>query len=187
MAMRILPSWNNDLCIKIQPHDIQGTLQFIEKKWKSIYPEYPFEFSFLDDQLNNLYLSEERIGTLFRYFTSIAIIISCLGLFGLASFLAEERTKEVGIRKVLGASIPGLMVLLSKDYIKWVLVANLFAWPIAWYTVRKWLQQYAYKTDVSLQVFILSGCLALFIAFVTVSYQTIKAAIANPTDSLKYE
>ena len=187
MAMRIIPNWNNDLCIKIQSYDIRGTLQFIEKKWKAIYPEYPFEYNFLDDQLNNLYLSEERIGVLFRYFTSIAIIISCLGLFGLASFLAEERTKEVGIRKVLGASIPGLMVLLSKDFIKWVLVANLFAWPIAWYTVNIWLQEYAYKTDVSLQVFILSGCLALLIAFVTVSYQTVKAAIANPTESIKYE
>jgi len=187
MAMRIIPNWNNDLCIKIQPHDIQSTLQFIEKKWKAIYPEYPFEYNFLDDQLNNLYLSEERIGVLFRYFTSIAIIISCLGLFGLASFLAEERTKEVGIRKVLGASIPGLMILLSKDFIKWVLVANLFAWPLAWYTVSNWLKEYAYKTDVSLPVFILSGCLALLIAFVTVSYQTIKAASSNPTDSLKYE
>jgi putative ABC transport system permease protein len=105
----------------------------------------------------------------------------------LASFLAEERTKEVGIRKVLGASIPGLMVLLSKDFVKWVLVANLFAWPIAWFVVNKWLQEYAYKTDVSLQVFFLSGCLALIIAFVTVSYQTVKAAIANPTEPLKYE
>ena len=192
MAMRIYDmnsTWTGApwACIKIRSQNIQTTLKFLEKKWEAVDPEQPFEYNFLDDQINNLYLEEEQIGTLFKYFTFLAIIISCLGLFGLASFLALERTKEIGIRKVLGASVSNLLILLSKDFIKWVLLANVFAWPLAWFVMSKFLQMYAYKISIGFLFFLFSGILALVIALLTVSYQAVRAAVANPIDSLRYE
>lgn len=187
MAMRILPNWFANVCIRIDPNNIPAALSFIEEKWKEIHPEYPFEYSFLDDTIISQYRSEKDVGRIFKYFTFLAIFISCLGLFGLALYTTEQRTKEIGIRKVLGASVPRLTLLLSKEFIKWVLLANVIAWPAAWYIMSKWLQSFAYKTDIGLWTFVLSGILALSISVVTVSFQTIKVAIANPVESLRYE
>jgi len=141
----------------------------------------------LDEAYDNLYKSEIRLNIFFRLFTLIAIIISSLGLFGLASFMAERRTKEIGIRKVLGASVPSIVIFISRGFTKWVLLANILAWPVAYYFMNKWLQNFAYRIDLSVWIFFLSGLAAFGIALVTVSYQSIKAATANPVNSLRYE
>jgi ABC-type antimicrobial peptide transport system permease subunit len=150
-------------------------------------PEFPFTYRFLDDDYSRLYRSEEQAGAILRSFAVLAVLISCLGLFGLASFLAEQRTKEIGIRKVLGSSVHGIIVLLSKQFLKWVAVANIIALPIAWYMSYAWLRNYPYRTGTGIWVFILTACMTLVIALMTVSYQAIKAARANPVDSLRYE
>ncbi len=173
--------------IRINGLNIPQTIGTIEKLWNKFAPEYPFEFHFLNEDFDAIYQNERRMGEVFRYFTFLAVFISCLGLFGLASFMAEQRTKEIGIRKVLGASISGITFLLSKEFTKWVLVANAIAWPVAFFTMNKWLQGYAYRTHISLLIFVLAGVVALGIAILTVSYQAIKAALANPVDSLRYE
>ena len=134
-----------------------------------------------------MYRKEQQIGTILNSFTLFAVIISCLGLFGLASFLTEQRTIEIGIRKVLGASESGIAVLLSKQFIKWVLIANIFAWPTAYFIMNKWLQSFAYRINIGVWMFVLSAVLAVGIALITVSYQAFKAARANPIDSLRYE
>ena len=136
---------------------------------------------------DQLYRSEERGGAIFQTFAVLAVLISCLGLFGLASFMAEQRTKEIGIRKVLGSSVRGIVILVTKDFLKWVLMANLIAWPLAWYVSHKWLQNFAYRTNMNLWLFFVSGALAFLIAVLTVGYQSVKAAVANPADSLRYE
>jgi putative ABC transport system permease protein len=181
------PENSRALFARLKSEQIPQTIGYIENAWKKFAPGYPFNYRFLDEALDGLYRSEQRIGTLFRYFSILAILISCLGLLGLASFMAEQRTKEIGIRKVLGATASNIVALLSKEFTKWVIVANIIAWPIAYFALDKWLQSYAYKTNVALWSFILSGALALLIALATVSYQSIKAALANPADSLRYE
>ncbi len=173
--------------IKINAEDIPNTLSFIEDSWRLTNPSHPFDYTFVDDNYAALYESEMKLSSLFRFFTLVAIVIACLGLFGLASFTAEQRTKEIGIRKAIGASVNNIVYILSLDFTKWVLVANLFAWPAAYYYMVIWLQGFAYKTDISLLGFIGSGLLTLIIAFATVSYQAFKAASADPTQSLKYE
>ena len=175
------------LFAKLKSENIPKTIGYIENIWKKFAPGYPFNYRFLDEALDRLYRSEQRIGTLFKYFSGLAILISCLGLLGLASFMAERRTKEIGIRKVLGASVSNIILLLSKEFTKWVIVANIIAWPVGYFAIKKWLQSYAYATNIVLWSFILSGVLALLIALATVSYQSIKAALANPVDSLRYE
>jgi putative ABC transport system permease protein len=175
------------LSIKISPEDIPGTLTFIEDKYKEFSSGYPFSYSFLDDRVDSMYRSEQRLGKSFAYFTVIAIFIACLGLFGLSSYTAECKTKEIGIRKVLGASVSSIVVMHSKEFLKWVILANLVAYPIAYILINKWLQDFAYKTDIGIWTFILSGTFAFIIAFFTVSYQLFKAATANPVDSLRYE
>lgn len=166
---------------------IGRTLSELEAAWKTFNPEEPFEYSFLDQDFQKNYEAENRRATLIHSFTIIAIIISCLGLFGLASFMAEQRTKEIGIRKVLGASVSGLVVLLSTDFLKLVVMAVLFASPLAWYVMNKWLQNFAYKTVIGWEVFVLTGTLAVAIAFATISFQAIRAAIINPVNSLRSE
>ena len=177
----------NDFAIKISSDDIPGTLAFIEDKFKEHSPDYPFNYSFLDERVDRIYRSEQRLGQIFNYFTFIAIFISCLGLFGMASFTAEQRTKEIGIRKVLGASVSGIIMLLSRDFVKWVIAANVIAIPIAYIAMNKWLQNFAYRMNIGLGIFLTSAMIALVIALLTVSYQSIKAATANPIDSLRYE
>jgi putative ABC transport system permease protein len=146
-----------------------------------------FEYSFIDLDFQKNYETENRQASLINYFTLIAIIISCLGLFGLATFTAEQRTKEIGIRKVLGASVYGVVALLSKDFLKLVVIAVLVASPLAWYAMNKWLQNFAYQTTITWQVFVLTTVLAILIAFIAISFQAIKAAISNPVKSLRTE
>jgi putative ABC transport system permease protein len=172
---------------RIRPDNVPQTIASIEKIYKKFNPEFPFTLRFLDDDYSQLYRSEEQAGEIFRYFAILAVLISCLGLFGLASFLAEQRTKEIGIRKVLGSSVQGIIFLLSKQFLKWVAVANIIALPIAWYLSYRWLQNYPYRTITGVWVFILTAALTLVIALLTVSYKSIKAARSNPVDSLRYE
>lgn len=186
LVLRIAQYYNY-VILRINPENTTGTLSYIGSCWKKFAPLYPFELNFLDESINRLYENDRRTGTLFKYFTALAIFISCLGLFGLAAFMAEQRTKEIGIRKVLGSSISGVVIILSKDFLKWVLISNLIAWPIAFYAMNKWLQNFAYRMNINIWMFLLSGAAALIVALVTVSFQTIKAAAANPVDSLRNE
>jgi len=172
---------------RIQPENIPQTIADIKKVITKMNPEFPFIYRFLDEDYDQLYRSEERGGAIFQTFAILAVLISCLGLFGLASFMAEQRTKEIGIRRVLGSSVRGIVILVTKDFLKCVLMANLIAWPLAWYVSHKWLQNFAYRTSISLSIFLLSAALALFIALLTVSYQATRAAITNPVDALRYE
>ena len=173
--------------LKIDTRNIQQTLEQIKNKWDEIFPNQPFEFSFLDQVFNSQYKADQQFGKVFGLFTFLAILISCLGLIGLASYTNLQRTKEIGVRKVLGASVPGIVSMLSIDFTKWVLIANIIAWPLAYYFMNKWLQNFAYRIDITWWMFVLSGVIALVIALATVSIQAIKAAFANPVESLRYE
>ncbi len=172
---------------RIGSEDISQTIAGIKSVYETFSPEFPFIYRFLDEDYVGLYESEERTGSVVKYFSLLAILVSCLGLFGLASFLAEQRTKEIGIRKVLGSSVQGIILLLSKEFIKWVVVANVIAWPIAWLMSKAWLQNFAYRTSVEVWMFLFAGILAVGIAVLTVSFQSIRAATANPVDCLRYE
>jgi putative ABC transport system permease protein len=175
------------ISFKINSANIASILKEAEKNWKIMAPEMPFSFSFMDEHFNEIYNAEQRVGTIAIVFSVLAIIIACLGLFGLAAFLAEQKTKEIGIRKVLGASIPSILFMLSKEFIKWILIANLIAWPLAYYFMNNWLQDFAYRITINLWLFVIAGGTTLVIALITVSYQAIKVATANPINSLKYE
>ena len=177
------------ISIKIQSQDIPGSLKFIEQAWNRFNPNFPFEYFFYDSVFEQRYMAEQNLRTLFGHFSFLAIFIACLGLFGLASFAAEQRTKEIGIRKILGASSQGIVFLLSREFTKWVIVANLIAWPVAFYAMSTWLNGFAYHINImdNWFLFIISGLVALAIAWLTVSYQAIKAAWSNPVNSLRYE
>ena len=173
--------------VRIKPGNPEQAVHQIEKIAKRYNPAYPFEYRFVDDQFNQMFSSEVLVSKLSRLFAALAILISCLGLFGLAAYMAERRTKEIGIRKVLGASVSGIAGLLSKDFIRLVLLSALIAFPAAWWTMNNWLQNYQYRISISWWVFILSGTIAMFIAVATISWQAVKAAIANPVKSLRTE
>jgi len=187
LAMFIEPSEFQYLMVKLRPQDFQNTLAFMQSKWREFAPHSPFEFSFLDRKFEALYDAEQNTRRLLGAFAGIAIFVACLGLFGLAAFAAEQRTKEIGVRKVLGASVVSIAGLLSKDFVKLVLAANLVAWPIAYFAMNKWLQNFAYRIEIGWGVFALAGGAAMLIAVLTVSAQAIKAALANPVESLRYE
>jgi putative ABC transport system permease protein len=155
--------------------------------WNRHLPGIPFECMFMDEVVQKQYEAEVTLGNIINSFTLMAILISCLGLFGLASFSAEQRSKEIGIRKVLGASISGIVTLLSKDFLKLVLISFVIATPLAWWAMNKWLEGFSYRVPVTWWMFALAGLIAILIAFFTVSFQAIKAAVANPTQSLKTE
>ena len=175
------------ISMRARPENIQDTIGFLSSTWKEFDSQYPLEFVFLDDQYDALYRAEERLGKLFGYFTALAILIGCLGLFGLSAYSAEQRTKEIGIRKVLGATTSNVTMLLVREFTKWVLVAVLIAWPVGYFIMNTWLQNFAYRIGLSMDTFILSALLAFVIAILTVAYQAVKAAVANPIESLKYE
>jgi len=160
---------------------------FIEKSWNEIFPEYIFKYRILEDEIAKTYRSEERISNIIKIFTFIAIIIACLGLYGLVSFMLVQRTKEIGIRKAHGASVSSLIILVSKQFINLVLVSSIFAWPIAYYLMNKWLNNYAFKVDLNIWIFISASAALLIITFITIIYQSIKVSITNPVDVLKYE
>jgi putative ABC transport system permease protein len=175
------------LTVRLQGSEVNQAVSAIESKWKSVGTDYPFEYSFMDADFDQLYKGERQSGKLITYFASLSILISCLGLFGLATFMAEQRTKEIGIRKVMGASVPGITALLSKDFLKLVVIAVTLAIPAAWYFTDKWLQDFAYHIDVELWIFVVASVMALVIALMTVSVQAIKAAMQNPVSSLRSE
>lgn len=179
--------WPDYYAVKIGPGDFVERLATLESTWKTFSPDWPLEYSFLDRKLEQLYGGEHKLSQVMNYFTIIAVILACLGLFGLSSFAAERRTKEIGIRKVLGASVTSIVSLLSSDFVKLVLLANLIAWPVGWYAMHKWLQGFAYRANLDGWTFILASAGALGIALLTVSFQAIKAAVANPAEALRYE
>ena len=162
-------------------------MQQAESKWQALVPGQQFEYSFMDDDFNALYNNEQRMGKLFITFTTLAIIIACLGLFGLAAYAAEQRNREIGIRKILGAGVSTLVAMLSKDFVKLVLISIAIATPLAWVIMQKWLQGFAYRTNIQWWVFVVTGLGALVIAFITISFQSVRAALANPVNSLRSE
>ncbi|GAA4332214.1 ABC transporter permease [Mucilaginibacter gynuensis] len=178
---------NGALSIRANAANITGLLSTLRAKWKTLSPDQHFDYSFMDEDFDALYRSEQRMGKLFIVFTSLAIIIACLGLFGLAAYAAEQRNKEISIRKVLGASMGGIVAMLSKDFIKLVLIALVIAAPLAWLCMQQWLQGFAYRTNIQWWVFALSGAGAIAIAFVTISSQSLKAALVNPIKGLRSE
>lgn len=178
-------SWES--IYRFNTKDVSGLVSIIENKYKAMAPGMPFNYHFLDDSFDNMYRQEQRIGKVALTFSFLAIIIACLGLFGLATYIAEQRTKEIGIRKVLGASVANIVGMLSKDFIKLVLISFVIATPIAWFFMNKWLQDFAYRIDLSWWIFALTGITALIIALITLSFQAIKAAISNPVESIRTE
>ena len=183
-----MASWlNKYMLVRINSNNISGALDYVKQQWKDVAENIPFDYFFLDDEYNSLYKAETQTGSLFTLFTFVSILIIVLGLLGLIAFIANQKTKEIGIRKVLGASIGNILLLLSKKFIAWVLVANIIAIPVAYYFMNKWLQSFAYRVEIGWWVFVLSGGIALVIALATVSFQAVKAAIANPVESLRYE
>jgi putative ABC transport system permease protein len=178
---------NNYISVKLGNENINSTLSFIEKTYKTVFPGQPFDYFFLNDFFNKQYRSDLKIGEIISLFALLAIVIALLGLFSLASFSATKRTKEIGVRKVIGATVFNIVVCLTKDFTKWVIIANFIAWPIAYYFMNIWLQSFAYRINISLWMFVLSGGLALMIALLTVSWQAIRAARSNPVESLRNE
>ena len=187
LVMEFLPWIFRYITLSIDITDLKDTLAFVRSHWKALWPGHPFEYFFLDTDFDRQYRADEQVGSVFGIFTLLGLVIACLGLLGLASFTAESRTKEIGIRKVLGASVGGIVLMLSRQFTKWVLLANCIAWPVAYYFMFRWLKNFAYRASLGIWPFVLSGAFAVLIAFLTVSYQSIKAAISNPIDSLKYE
>ena len=173
--------------VKITTQNIPATINILKQNWQLVYPRDPFDYFFLDEYFNRQYEADRQFGIIFGYFSILAIIIACLGLFGLASFSAVQKTKEIGIRKVLGASVTKLIVNLSSSFMKLIVIANVIAIPVSWFVMDIWLTDFAYKIDLSVWVFFLSGFVTLLISLVTVSWHALKAATANPVESLKYE
>ena len=166
---------------------MQSSLNHLETTWRRLLADEPYEFNFLDEKFNKLYQSEQKQGTIFVVFACIAIFIASLGLFGLSAFTITQRVKEIGVRKVLGANVGSIVTLLSKDFLKLVMIAAIIAFPVAWFAMHSWLKDFAYRVNIQWWVFILAGFLAALIALVTVSFQAIKAATANPVKSLRTE
>ncbi|MCH8959912.1 MAG: ABC transporter permease [Bacteroidetes bacterium] len=181
------PNWYDHYLMRIQPGNFTTTIDALGETWAQFYPDWPFEFHFADQGFDAQYRAEESLGQIFTTFAILAIVIACLGLFGLASFTAQQRTKEIGVRKVLGASVGSLVVLLSKEFTILVLVAFVVAVPLAYVAMDRWLQDFAYRVEISWPIFLVAGLSALVIAWLTVSYQSIKSALTNPVESLRYE
>jgi len=181
------PDQGQHLSIRIQGGSIPDTIEFIRDTMERFSPRYPFEYRFFDDLFNAAYITEQKMGSMFGAFASIAVFIACMGVFGLSAFLANQKKKEIGIRKVLGASGSKIVYLLSRDLVWLVLVANLIGWPVAYYAMNRWLQNFAYRTHISLMTFLFAALLILTVTLGTVSCQAIKAALTNPADSLRYE
>ncbi|MCP4580706.1 MAG: FtsX-like permease family protein [candidate division Zixibacteria bacterium] len=187
IVLKIDTYWMNFMYLKVQSDNLTASIGAIQATWNRFNSGYPFEIRFLDETIDSQYRTEERLGSLVEYFTLVAIFISCLGLFGLASYMARQRTKEMGIRKVLGASVANLAMLLSKEYVILVGIANLIAWPIAYWAMNRWLENYAYRIALTFEIFAVAGVLAVIITWLTVGFQAIKVAIANPVETLRHE
>jgi putative ABC transport system permease protein len=187
VAFYIYRPWLFHMSVRIETKDMSQTLGYLEEKLQPYRDEQPFLFSFLDEDFARLYQNEEKSRCLFGIFSLLAIVISCLGLLALASFTAEQKTKEIGIRKILGSSVVDIMVMLSWRFAKWVILANIIALPVAWYVMNRWLQNFAYRIQAGIDTFLLASGTALLFALVTVSYKVFRAASANPIDSIRYE
>ena len=189
MNLFLHPEDSRYISVKLQTQDIPAAVKFVSETWDRFNPEFPCEYFFLDTVFEQRYQSETKLQRLFGYFSGLAIFIACLGLLGLASFAAEQRTKEIGIRKILGAPSSGIVVLLSREFARWVLAANIIAWPLAYLAMRRWLENFAYRIDLNaaLWLFPLAGILAMLISWLTVGYQAFKAARTDPIESLRYE
>lgn len=175
------------LSVKIKGENLQKTIAEVEQTWKALAPHRPFIYSFLDENFNKQYESDFRFRKIFTTFSVLAIMIACLGLLGLATYTAEQRTKEIGIRKVMGAEVGSIVRLLSIDFIKLVMIGILIATPVAWYAMNKWLEGFAYKAPIHWWIFLIAGSLAVVVALFTISFQAIKAAMMNPVESLRSE
>ena len=188
MILLVTPIEQHDyMSVRLDASQYGKALTTIQSVWKRLVPNYPLDYSFLDASFEALHRADERLNDIFQVFGLTAVVVACLGLFGLAVFTAEQKTKEIGIRKVLGASAFNIYFMLSKDFIKWVITANIVAWPVAYYSMHKWLQSFAFRTRIGWEIFLLSASFALIISLFTISFQSIKAARANPVDSLRYE
>jgi hypothetical protein len=187
VILHIRPIAFHYMYVRIAPQNRAATVREIERVWHQALPTKPFEYFFLDDAFSHYYRAEELLAKLVGFFAFVAVFVACLGLLGLTSFTAERRTKEIGIRKVLGSSVAEIVVLLSRELTVLVLLANLIAWPVAWFLLRDWLQGFAYRTEIHLSNFILGGVIALVIAWLTVSWQALKAALIDPAEALRYE
>ena len=175
------------LAVRLHPDDTENTLDYIESQWSSFFPGFPIAYTFLDENIERLYRSEVRIGYVFGVFALVAVFLACLGLFALVSFTVERRTREIGVRKALGASIQQVLALLSGEFVGLVLIANVFAWPAAWLIMQRWLGSFAYRTEVGWEVFVLSGAAALLITLITIAYHVIRTALTNPAEVLRSE
>jgi putative ABC transport system permease protein len=171
----------------VQGKNIKAALTDMSEKWSKLNPNEPFEYSFLNQDFQKNYAAEDRLASIIRYFTIIAIFISCLGLFGLTTFSVEQRIKEIGIRKVLGASTPGIVSLLSKDFLKLVFISFFVASPIAWYFINQWLENFAYRAPFTIWILVVAWVIAMLIAFLTISIQSVKVALTNPVKNLRSE
>ncbi|HMG68318.1 MAG TPA: FtsX-like permease family protein, partial [Chitinophagaceae bacterium] len=180
-------STNSYISVKVDAKDLPATIAAIKKTYDSFFPGNLFDYFFLDKRFNDQYNNDRLFGKVFGVFAGFAIFIACLGLLGLSLFATTQRTKEIGVRKVLGASVTSIIVLLSKDFIKLIIIAFVIASPIAWYVMHKWLQDFAYRISISWWIFLTAGSLAVLIALITISFQSIKAAISNPVKSLRTE
>jgi putative ABC transport system permease protein len=175
------------MAVKLNTADIRSSVEYIKQKWSGIIPDSPFEYFFYDSFYDQLYKKEELFGNIIFLFSAVAILIACMGLFGLAAFYSEKRTKEIGIRKVNGAIISEVIFMLNKEFTKWVVISFFLAIPVAWYSMHKWLESFAYKTELSFWIFGLAGLIAIVIALLTVSWQSWRAATKNPVEALRYE
>ncbi len=178
---------HNYLSIRVHSQNISGTIAYLQKTWKGMVPNYPLDYFFLDASFEQMHADDQKMSQIFSVFSVLAVFVACLGLFGLAAYTAQQKTKEIGVRKILGASPSHIYFLLSREFLKWVVLANIIAWPLAYYAMHQWLQNFAFRISPSVWTFIFSGLIALGIALLTISYQAIKAATANPVEALRYE
>jgi putative ABC transport system permease protein len=187
LVMGIRPSWYYDLLINVSPGDIQGSLGHIEKIFKETSPDFPFAYQFLDDSFEKIYVPLKAMNYIFNSFAFLAVFISCLGLFGLASLLLDQKKKEIGIRKVLGASMTGVLYILSKRFMKIILLANLIAVPVAYYATKMFLNFFVYRTKLDAMVVVVTVAFTFVVALITISYQIIKTSLSSPIDAIRYE
>jgi len=178
---------NNIIYIKLSGTDTKQTLSFIENKWKEVFPGQPFAYTYLSERFNRQFEADEKRGLIFTIFTILAIFIACLGLFGLASYMVEQRTKEIGIRKVFGANGNTILGLISKDFLMLILIGIVIAVPVSYYFMHNWLENYVYRMKIGVPIFIVAGLLTIVITFITISYKAYQAAIMNPASALKTE
>jgi putative ABC transport system permease protein len=179
------PSWFKEFIVKVKSENMSSTINSLKKIWAKFFPQYPFEYSFLDESIDKMYKSEERYSQVITLFSVVALFIACLGLFGLSSFIAEQRRKEIGIRKVQGASIKSIVQLVSNEFMILVIVSNVIAWPVAYFLMSKWLTDFAFRIGINIWPFIVAGGIAFSIALLTVGFHALKVAVANPVKSIE--